>query len=157
MRALLATIAIALSALLVVGCAQFSSPDQRPQVQLIDVVPIGSSGVAPRFLVRLQVINRGRRALNVAGISYNLALNGDRVMTGITSEAVSVPAFGQAMVDVDATMNLIGSLRMITSLLAAPGDVEYELETLLYSRWWPAPITVVDRGILGGGSTQAPR
>jgi len=146
-----------LSLLLIAGCAQFAAPEQRPEVHLIDVIPLASPGLAPRFLVRLQVVNRSRRALNVTGLSYDLALNGARVMSGVTAESVSVAPFGQALVDVDATMNLMGSLRMITGWLAAPADVEYELETTLHNRWWPVPITVVERGVLGGSNSLAPR
>lgn len=113
--------------------------------------------LASRFLVRLQVVNRSRRALKVAGLSYDLALNGARVMSGVTAESVSVAPFGQLLVDVDATMNLMDGLRMITGWLAAPADVEYELETTLHNRWWPVPITVLERGVLGGGNSPAPR
>ncbi len=146
-----------LTFLLLGGCAQFTVPEQHPEVHLVDVIPLASSGLAPRFLVRLQVVNRGRRALNVSGLTYDLALNGARVMSGVTAEAVSVAPFGRSLVDVDATVNLLSSLRTVTGWLAAPADVEYELETTLHNRWWPVPITVVDRGVLGGANSPAPR
>ncbi len=146
-----------LTILLVAGCAQLTVPEQRPEVHLVDVIPLTSPGLAPRFLVRLQVVNRSRRALNVSGLTYDLALNGARVMSGVTAEAVSVAPFGRSLVDVDASVNLIGSLRTVTGWLAAPADVEYELETTLHNRWWPVPITVVDRGVLVGGNAAAPR
>ncbi len=147
---------LVLALFLVGGCAQFTTPEQRPEVHLVDVIPLASPGLAPRFVVRLEVVNRSRRAIHVSGLSYDLALNGARVMSGVTAEAVAVAPFGRSQVDVDATVNLIGSLRAITGWLAAPAVVEYELETTLHNRWWPVPITVVERGVLGGGNAAAP-
>jgi LEA14-like dessication related protein len=117
MRVLQAAIAL----LVLAGCAMRDAP----------AIDVGLTGVGladvqmleQRFVLGLRFTNHTDRDVGVDGLSYRLEINGREFATGVSSQAFTVPRFGEARVDVTATSTLSGVLAQLDELrkrLAAP-------------------------------------
>ncbi|MBT8437677.1 MAG: LEA type 2 family protein, partial [Gammaproteobacteria bacterium] len=94
---------------------------------LVSVKPRILNGVAPEFDILLRVTNPNRSALDIAGLSYNIYLVGNKVIEGVANDLPEIPAYGEADVKLSATADLFGSLQVLSGLLADPtSPVEFE-------------------------------
>jgi len=83
--------------------------------------------MTPEFDILLRVTNPNRRALEIAGLSYEVRLAGSKVVDGVASELPRIEAYGEAEVMLRAHANLLGSLDLLARLMDDPGaPVDYE-------------------------------
>jgi LEA14-like dessication related protein len=83
---------------------------------------------APEFDVVLHVTNPNRKALDIAGLSYTIHLQGNKLIEGVANELPVVAAYGEADISLHATANLMSGLNLLGDLLNQPSDqVEFEL------------------------------
>ena len=109
------------------GCATMSPDFKEPGVSLVSVKPRILNGVAPEFDILLRVTNPNRSELDIAGLSYNIYLVGNKVIEGVANDLPAIAAYGEAEVKLSATADLFGSLQVLTGLLADPtSPVEFE-------------------------------
>jgi LEA14-like dessication related protein len=116
-------------ALLVVltGCASLQSDFKEPGVALLSIRPEINNLFAPEFDVRLRVTNPNRSALEIAGLSYSIHLQGNKLIDGVARELPIIPAYGEADIGLRATADLVGGLSLISDLLDQPnGEVDFE-------------------------------
>ena len=101
-------------ALVLAGCAPHF---ERPVISVgaIDLQK-GSSFLQQTFLVRFHIQNPNSRALPVNGLHAELSVEGERVASGVTSQAFVVPAHGET--DFDMTINA----NMAVALLKLAGN-----------------------------------
>jgi len=134
------------------GCATLNPAYQKPEVHLVRFQPLPSQGLEQRFAIGLKVLNPNRMDLKINGISYNLKLQGHKVVSGLSGKVPVIPAYGETQLDLEASTDLFGSLRAVLDLLNAPGKpVSYELETRIDTGWWGLPVTVVESGSIDLG------
>lgn len=88
------------------GCASLAGLREKPTVTLagIDVVEIGL--FEQRFALRLRVQNPNDVELPINGLSFDVALNGQAFAHGVSDAAVTVPRYGEATLNVQATSSL---------------------------------------------------
>ncbi|AOS98184.1 Late embryogenesis abundant protein [Microbulbifer aggregans] len=114
------------------GCAVLSPSFQEPEVEIVALQPLPSSGNELRFRIQLRVFNPNSSELALSGLYYTLKLAGHKVVTGTASDLKPVAPYGQEDITVDATASLVGSLMAAADLLGRPRDsVPYELEAKL--------------------------
>lgn len=146
---------IAFLVTLLSSCALLDPVYEQPQVQLVNIRPLASSGLAQRFQIDLKIINPNSSKLSVSGMSYTLKLNDQKVMAGVAGQISPIPAYGETTVRVDASTNLLSGLRVISGMLKNPEQtLHYELETRLSSRWWPVPVTLLESGDISLGGNE---
>ncbi len=139
--------------LVLAGCASLNPSFQKPEVHLVRLQPLPAQGLEQRFAIGLKVLNPNRTALKISGISYNLKLQGHKVVSGLSGNVPVIPAYGEAMLDLEASTDLFGSMRAVMDLLGHPEKpVSYELETKIDTGWWGLPVTVVESGSIDLGS-----
>ena len=119
-----------LSALILVlfGCAAFQPRLEQPHINLVgfDIREIGV--LQQRYLLTLNVQNPNRHAIPIRGMSYALQIAGDDFARGVSPKAFTLPAYGEAQVEVELTTNLISALRRLQKLVEMNEDVvSYEL------------------------------
>lgn len=126
---------IALAALLALlaACASPLVDFDTPEVDLIGMRPIASSGMEARFAVQLRVINPNTTPLNVDGLHYRVFLRDQKALSGVSAEAVRIPAYGEGLVELEASAGMLGSLALLRDLMANPPDsgLPYRLEVKL--------------------------
>jgi LEA14-like dessication related protein len=113
---------------LLAGCVSLPSDFKDPGVTLVSIRPQIRNLFAPEFDVLLHVTNPNRRALEIAGISYTIHLQGIKLIEGVARELPIIPAYGEADVGLHATADLAGGLSLLGDLLDRPGSkVDFEL------------------------------
>lgn len=120
-----APLAVALALAVLLGPAACASRDPPAldvalaNVNLVDVQPLEQ-----RFLLTLRFTNRTDRDVAVDGLTYRLDINGREFASGVSSQAFTVPRYGEARIDANATSTLSGVLGQIAELqkrAASPG------------------------------------
>lgn len=126
---------ILLPALLAVlaACATPSIDFDTPEVDLVGLRPMASSGMEARFAVQLRVINPNTTPLKIDGMHYQVYLRREKVLSGVSAERVRIPAYGDGLVALEASAGMLGSLALMRDLLANPPDsgLPYRLEVKL--------------------------
>ncbi|MFN2328203.1 MAG: LEA type 2 family protein [Chromatocurvus sp.] len=127
--------AIALATLLALltACATPLADFDTPEVDLVGLKPLASRGMEARFLVQLRVLNPNASPLNIEGMHYQVFLREQKALSGVSAEAVNIPAYSEGMVELETVAGLLGSLVLLRDLMAAPPEdgLPYRLEAKL--------------------------
>ena len=103
-------------ALLVVGCASLQPEIDPPKISLESFNPLPSSGGAPRFEIKLRIANPNNQRFDIAGISYGVEIQGKELISGVTNDVPVLEPYSEAMVTMEAGLQLFQLLRLLTSL-----------------------------------------
>ena len=114
--------------LLLAACASLTSDFKEPAVSLVSITPQFSNVFVPEFDILLHITNPNRNALDIAGLSYTIHLQGNKLIEGVANDLPIVEAYGEADIGLNARADLIGGISLISDLLNQPGDqIEFEL------------------------------
>jgi LEA14-like dessication related protein len=110
------------------ACVSIPSDFKEPSVTLVSIRPQLRNLFAPEFDVVLEVTNPNRVALDIAGMSYTIHLQGIKLIEGVATDLPKIAAYGKADVRLNATADLAGGLSLIGDLLLRPREqVDFEL------------------------------
>lgn len=104
----------ALAATLLGGCAALTTHPPEVTLAGIDIVEMGL--LEQRFAMKLRLQNPNDAGITITGLSFQVEVNGQTFAKGVSSQNVTVPRFGEAMLDVDAVSNLASVLRQISEM-----------------------------------------
>lgn len=103
--------------LTVVACAGLvGPPSEPPRVSLADVGIEEFGLLEQKLRLVLRVQNPNDVAIGIAGLSYELEVNGRRLAQGVSDQALRVPRFGEATLTVGAVTGLASLLRQLDDL-----------------------------------------
>ena len=118
---------VILATLLLSACVSLPQDFKEPGVTLVSITPQIRNLFAPEFDVVLRVTNPNRKALEIAGLSYTLHLQGIKMIQGVATDFPAIPAYGEADFTLSATADLAAGLNLIGDLVQQPGsDVNFE-------------------------------
>ena len=133
--------------LLAAGCGELKPNYETPTINVSYFRPLPGTGIAPRFGIGLHVINPNDFALEVRGISYTVSLQGQKIVVGVARDLPTVPAYGEADIDLQAATDVISSIKLITGLMRDPQQViSYELDARLDIKGFARKVHVVREG-----------
>ncbi len=89
------------------GCATLGAYSQTPRVSLNDVRPLDMTLFEQRYLLTLRIQNPNEADLPIRGMSYTVYINDTKFADGVSPQAVTVSAFGERVVEVEAVSNLL--------------------------------------------------
>jgi len=137
-----------LASLLLTSCANLNPGFEEPLVEVTSIRLKNSGSLAPEFDITLRVLNPNRDALNLDGMTYTLYLAGNKVVSGVANDLPGLPGYGEAVVNLHATLSLFGSLGLLNDLMNQYQEsIDYELVTKLdVGRFYPK-ITVKQQGL----------
>jgi LEA14-like dessication related protein len=123
------TLAIVLVALLLGGCAGLQPYAETPRVSLVSIKPLDMQMLEQRFVLELRIMNPNSAAIPVSGLSYALEINQREFAYGVSQQAVTIPPYGEALLQVEVASNLLNVMRQLQQLGDSPGDggLEYRL------------------------------
>ena len=98
------------------GCAGMGHREGDVKVTLSSLQLLESTLLEQRYLFRLRLQNRSPSTLSVSGMSFDVELNGREFASGVSNQQVSVPGFGEAIVEVEVSSSLFEIIRQIQSL-----------------------------------------
>lgn len=109
-------LALLVVAMMTSGCAHLLNRPEPPRVTLSGLSLAGADLFEQRYRVRLRVQNPNPEPLPIQGLQYAIFLNDQRFATGVSGKSVTVPAFGERVVEVkgaSSMLDLIGQLRSL--------------------------------------------
>ena len=120
---------IVLCALLLGGCAGLQPYAESPRVSLVSIKPLDMQMLEQRFVLELRILNPNSVAIPVSGLSYALEINQREFAYGVSQQAVSIPPYGEALLQVEVVSNLLNVMRQLQQLGDSPGGggLEYRL------------------------------
>jgi LEA14-like dessication related protein len=145
-------IAVLFSLVLLGACAALQPTDfDPPTVELVGIKPLKSNGMEARFQLSVRVVNPNAKALEVEGVYYELYVEGNKVLTGASSDAATIPAFGEGRLELEASASMFGSFTLLTQLLdSQPKDgVAYELKAKISIAGLPTAVRINRQGTFG--------
>lgn len=113
--------AVVLAFVVLSGCARYGDPIP-PQVRLADLRPLTGGLLEQRFRLDLRVTNPNDFALDIRAVSVDLDLNGQPFASGLSNQATTVPALGNALVPVELSS---GILEIVRQLLGVTQSTEF--------------------------------
>ncbi len=151
MRLRFYTICLLMLGALLSGCAGLQPGREPPMLEVTGVrLDPSSRGAVPQFLIGLKVINPNRQSLRLDGISYNLYLQDQRVLSGVARDLPDVPGYADQTIEVSATPALFGGMRLLTELMSSPQlkALDYRVEAKLDGGGLQWPVRVEEEGQL---------
>ena len=131
---------MALCALALGACA--SMPGRDPlQVTVAGIESLPGEGMELRMLVKLRVQNPNQAPIDFSGVYVELDVQGKTFATGVSSEAGTVSAYGEAVIAVPVTVSVLRMVRQVIGVLdGQPVDtIRYEMSGKLsggtFSTW----------------------
>ena len=69
-----------------------------------------------RFALQLRILNPNDIAIPVEGLSYAIEINDREFAYGVSRQSVEIPAFGEALLDVEVASNLLNVMQQLQAL-----------------------------------------
>jgi len=107
---------LTLTAALLAGCAGMEQRKEWVKVNITDLQLLDSTLMEQRYRVRLRLQNRHDAALRVAGLSFDLQLNGKDFASGVSNQRLTLPAFTEASIDIRLSSGLFGLIRQLQAM-----------------------------------------
>ena len=116
---------VLLAATFISACATLSPYKESPRVSLVSIQPQEMGVLEQRFALQLRILNPNDTAIPVEGLSYSIEINSREFAYGVSRQAVEIPAFGEALLDVEVVSNL---LNVVQQLHALSGETRNSLD-----------------------------
>jgi LEA14-like dessication related protein len=95
------------------ACATLFQKLEPPRVSLAGLEPEEFGLFEQRYLLRLRVQNANEVELPIAGMDFHLYLNDEEFASGVSDQQVTVPAFGEKLVEARVTSSLAGIIEQL--------------------------------------------
>ena len=99
------------------GCAGLQPGYEAPVVTITSFEALPTQSVVPRFKIGLHIVNPNRTPLDLKGVSYTIALEGHKIMTGVSNKLPHIDAYGEGDVELNAAVDLFSSIGLFTDLM----------------------------------------
>ena len=142
---------LALLATLLPACAGMGPDYETPtvSVQSFRAVPSTTGAGLPSFEIGLTVINPNLEALQLAGISYTVSLDGQDVIKGVGNELPVIEGYGEGTFTVTAAFNVLAGIQFVRSLMSKTNETfDYAFEAKLDPGAFKRKIRVRDSGAI---------
>ena len=107
---------ILLATVLLGACATLSPYKDSPRVSLVSIQPQEIGMLEQRFALQLRILNPNDVAIPVEGLSYAIEINDREFAYGVSRQSVEIPAFGEALLDVEVASNLLNVMQQLQAL-----------------------------------------
>jgi len=111
-----------LLSLTVAACATTAIYQDPPRVTLTSIQPKDMTLLEQRYSLQLRVMNPNDVAIPVEGLSYALEINGREFAYGVSNVTVSIPPFGEALLDVEVVSNLLNIMQQVQEMQGEQHD-----------------------------------
>jgi LEA14-like dessication related protein len=114
--------------LLVASCAgPLSKPLIEPNVQVrgLEIIEATLGGIDA--IVTLDIDNPNDVRLSARGLSYEVFVSGNKLVTGQDDNSISVPAFGRETIELPVRLSYFGIIEVLPEVLRT-GTAEYTVK-----------------------------
>lgn len=107
-----------LALVVVVGaCAGMGAIREPPRVSVISIEPVDLQLLEQRYVITLRVQNPNDRAITIKGLDYEIRVNDEVFGRGVSNARVELPAYGEALAEVELVSTLSRLLRQFQALI----------------------------------------
>lgn len=119
---------------LLTACAGSPSRMEPLSVTLSDIQPGQMGLLEQEYLIKIRVQNPNNVEIPVTGLSYRIELNGKSFAKGVSKQDITLPAFGEVVLDATAVGGLGGIISQVAQFQkGVPDKVSYRLTGKLAS------------------------
>lgn len=104
------------------SCASVTPELDPPKVTLESFRSLPAEGNTPRFEIKLRIVNPNKQTLDIAGISYSVALLDKELISGVSNDVPVIEGYSEEVVTLEAGLQLFQLLRLLTSLGSTRSD-----------------------------------
>lgn len=108
--------------LLLCSCATLSPVFETPTVSVSSFRMVPSNSLVPRFEIGLHVVNPNRVPLKLFGLTYEVELEGHRVLTGVANELPLIAGYGEGDLLLQGSPDLFSTISLFTDLMNQPRE-----------------------------------
>lgn len=131
------------------GCATLGMSHGTPRVSVSDIRVLETTLLEQLYEVTLRIQNPDDRPLAIQGGSFDLEINGRDFGHGVSDSRVTVPAFGDAKIQVRMVSTLFGMLRLVQSFEERQGErLAYGISGRLQVDRFPGAVGFSEEGDL---------
>jgi LEA14-like dessication related protein len=112
------------SCLFFFSCASLQPGYEKPVVSISSFEAIPTGNLIPQFKIGLHIVNPNRTPLKLKGVAYTIALEGHKIMTGVSNKLPDIEAYGEGDVVLNASVDLFCSIGFITDLIRSQNKEE---------------------------------
>ena len=98
------------------ACSFFGGYEETPRVSLVSIKPLEMGLLEQRYGMQLRIMNPNSTAIPMQGLSYSIDINGHEFAYGVSRQPVSIPAFSEALLDVEVVSNLLNVMRQFQKM-----------------------------------------
>jgi len=98
------------------GCATMQAPLEAPSLSLTAMRVLDVSLFEQRFALMIRMQNPNPVELSVTGMNIRFDLNGVEFGHGVSNQAMTVPAYGETVFEIDLVSNVIRFADQIRAL-----------------------------------------
>lgn len=138
--------AVLLSAVVLAACTALTERPDPPHVTLAGLQLTDVNLFEQRYRLTLRVQNPNAVDLPVEGMSYELFVNDREFARGVSPRAVTVPAYGEALMEVDVVSSLANVVAQLQDLGQERETISYRLEGGVSLRGLPGKIPFSHEG-----------
>jgi LEA14-like dessication related protein len=109
-------------ALMFGGCATMQAPLEPPHVGLTDMRIVDATLFEQRYALKVRVQNPNAVALPIKGMDYRLDINDVELGRGVSDNTVTVPAYGEAVLEITLVSSLGRILDQVRALKSGKGQ-----------------------------------
>ena len=111
-----------LFAVILSGCATMQSPLEAPHVSLTDLRVLDATLFEQRFALKIRVQNPNPVALPINGMNFRLDINDVELGRGVSDQAVTVPAYGESVFEINLVSNFARIANQVRALEGGKGQ-----------------------------------
>jgi LEA14-like dessication related protein len=120
---------------LVSGCASLSWMEEKPRVDIVNIIPKEMRLMEQTFLMELRIQNPTETDLDIAGLAFDLEINGQPFARGVSNQSLKVERLSTKILQVEAYTGLTSILRQLAEAMKGSytSGFKYRLKGSIYS------------------------
>ena len=104
------------------GCAAMQAPLEPPHVTLTDLRILDMTLFEQRYGLKIRIQNPNPIDLPITGMNFELDINDAELGRGVSDRQVTVPAYGEAVMEINLISNLARIIDQIRGLESGKGQ-----------------------------------
>ena len=134
------------------GCAGMQTGYDSPTVSLTSFRFIPSESIVPKFEFGLRIINPNRDAIELEGLFYNITIDDNKILSGVTNQLPIIEGYGEADVLLEASVDVLGGAKLLQSIIHSPKDsFQYGFNAKLDLGSLKPPLRISEKGTFSPG------
>ncbi|MCP3867362.1 MAG: LEA type 2 family protein [Gammaproteobacteria bacterium] len=139
------------------GCAGMGQKQEPPKVNLVNLRVVDMQLFEQRYGLTLRVVNPNQSALTIEGISFEIELNEQEFAYGVSRQALTVPGFCEATLEVEVISTLFNVVNQLQNLESRTGKpLQYRIHGKIGIAGGLFSIPFENEGQIGPSPTGSP-